>query len=303
MTQDMREPETHTTATPVLKPPPGNLDRWRRLQTPPPDALRAIEGGRLKGKTDINPQWRYEALTDVFGPCGFGWRFELAEKWTEPTVEGQVLCFVRVNLFVRIDGQWSEPIPGLGGSMLVENERNGLHADDEAYKKATTDALGTAAKMLGVGASIYRGMADGKYAPPGSGAAPTAASAPRAQAPQRTAAPARQAQARPAQAAAPAPQAAAAGPGTDWKGHPPKDPDRPACPSCGSSMYDLREKARGGKGRYPKKTTNAPDFKCSRANEAGCEGTYWPATPRKPLAESIEQGDPPGQYDEVDARG
>jgi hypothetical protein len=53
--------------------------------------------------------------------------------------------------------------------MLVEIEKEGkpeerLHTSDEGYKMAVTDALGTALKMLGVGADVYAGRWDGsKY--------------------------------------------------------------------------------------------------------------------------------------------
>ena len=47
----------------------------------------------------------------------------------------------------------------------------GLFLDDEAFKKAYTDALGVACKALGFDADIYRGQYDGKYG----GTAPTLA--------------------------------------------------------------------------------------------------------------------------------
>ncbi len=59
------------------------------------------------------------------------------------------------------DKEWSSPIPGIGGSMLVAKEQSGLHTSDEAYKMAITDALSVAMKMLGVAADIYAGLWDG----------------------------------------------------------------------------------------------------------------------------------------------
>jgi len=62
------------------------------------------------------------------------------------------------------DDVWSDAIPAIGGSVLVSKESAGLHASDEGYKMAITDALGTAMKMLGVAADIYAGLWDGtKY--------------------------------------------------------------------------------------------------------------------------------------------
>lgn len=137
---------------------------WEQLCKPPTTALKSIRGGRLSGMTDVNPQWRYKAMHDVYGPCGIGWKYNIDRIWTEPGLEGQVFQFVQLNVAVKIDGAWSDPIPGIGGSMLIEKESRGLHHNDEAVKMATTDALSVALKMLGVAADIYMGRWDGtKY--------------------------------------------------------------------------------------------------------------------------------------------
>jgi hypothetical protein len=141
-----------------------NLKIYNALKQPPKEALRQIQGGRLSGKTDINPQWRYKAMTEQFGMCGVGWKYEVTSKESKEASDGQVFAFVDINLYYKVDDKWSDPIPGSGGSMLVEKEKSGLHANDEGYKMATTDALSTAMKMLGVAADIYAGLWDGaKY--------------------------------------------------------------------------------------------------------------------------------------------
>ena len=141
-----------------------NMKIWNAVARPPKDALKQIVAGRLKGMTDIKPQWRYQALTEQFGPIGFGWTYETKRTWTEPGVDGEVMVFVEIDLFVQYGGQWSKAIPGVGGSTLIAKERAGLHASDEAIKMATTDALSVSCKMLGVGADIYAGRWDGsKY--------------------------------------------------------------------------------------------------------------------------------------------
>lgn len=138
-----------------------SLKIYEQLAAPPADALKQIQGGRLKGMTDINPQWRYEAMTATFGICGIGWKYEVVSREFVPGANSEVSVFVDINLFVKIDEKWSEAIPGTGGSMYVAKERNGMFTSDEAVKMATTDALSTAMKMLGVAADIYRGR-DGK---------------------------------------------------------------------------------------------------------------------------------------------
>jgi hypothetical protein len=134
------------------------LKIYNQLKLVPDSALREIQAGRLRGKSDINPQWRYQKLTEVFGPCGFGWKFTVDKQWIEPYSNGEIACFVNISLFVKHEGEWSEAIPGNGGSMFVANEKNGPYVSDEAFKMATTDALGTAAKMIGLASDVYMGL-------------------------------------------------------------------------------------------------------------------------------------------------
>ena len=141
-----------------------NMEVWNAVNHPPPEALKTISGGRLNGMTDIKPQWRYQVMTEQFGMCGVGWKFESVKEWAEQGPDGNVFAFVDISLYVKVNNEWSDPIPGNGGSMLVQKENAGLHANDEAFKMATTDALSTAMQKLGVAADIYAGLWDGsKY--------------------------------------------------------------------------------------------------------------------------------------------
>lgn len=141
-----------------------NKKYWDLMKRPPPTALKTILGGKLKGKSDINPQWRYETMTDVFGPIGFGWTYKIIKQWLEQGSDGVVAAFTEIELMVCVDGVWSKPIPGVGGSLFVAQEKSGPHTNDEAYKMSLTDALSVAMKQLGVAADIYAGLWDGsKY--------------------------------------------------------------------------------------------------------------------------------------------
>ena len=132
----------------------GNLDIYNNLRSVPKDAKKPIQGGRLKGKTDINPMWRIKALTEQFGPCGIGWYYKETKQWTE--VYGDEICaFVNIELYIKVDGEWSMPIFGTGGNMLAQKEKSGIYVSDECFKMATTDALSVACKQLGIGADVY----------------------------------------------------------------------------------------------------------------------------------------------------
>jgi hypothetical protein len=144
-----------------------HMEIWNKLCRPPEGALKRIKGGRLNGMTDINPQWRYEAMTEHFGPVGVGWKFSVDRLWLEDKVMDEVCAFAQITLYIKHDGAWSDGIPGIGGSKLATAETRGVHVSDECYKMAVTDALSTAMKVLGVGADIYAGRYDGsKYTCP-----------------------------------------------------------------------------------------------------------------------------------------
>ena len=137
-----------------------NLRFYEAACQPPKDALKPIPAGRLKGKSDINPMWRMKKLTEIFGPVGFGWRYEIDKQWTE--VYGkEVKCFCNITLYVRDPEtkEWSLGIPGTGGSAIVSIEKSNPdpYVDDDGYKKALTDALSIAMKALGVAANVWYG--------------------------------------------------------------------------------------------------------------------------------------------------
>lgn len=140
-----------------------NMEIWQALCTTPPEAQKTITAGRLKGFTDINPMWRFKALTETFGPCGIGWKYAIVRTWMEPGSDGEVKAMAEINLYVRHEQAWSDPIPGFGGSSFVTKESKGLYTSDECYKMALTDAIGTACKALGMSADIYYSKDRTKY--------------------------------------------------------------------------------------------------------------------------------------------
>lgn len=142
-----------------------NLRIYESVRQVPQSAQREIQAGRLKGKTDINPMWRIKALTEQFGPCGIGWKYTITDKRLENGANNEVSAFVDIDLFIKVDGAWSDAIPGTGGSAFVASERNGLYTSDECFKMALTDAISVACKALGFGADVYWAKDATKYTP------------------------------------------------------------------------------------------------------------------------------------------
>jgi len=141
----------------------GNMDIYEKVREVPQTAQKTIQGGRLKGFTDINPMWRIKALTEQFGPCGVGWYIDIKDKWLESSANGEVTANVIIELYIKTEGEWSKPIVGIGGSKFVSNEKNGPTVSDECFKMALTDAISVACKSLGFGADIYWSQGRTKY--------------------------------------------------------------------------------------------------------------------------------------------
>ena len=145
-----------------------NMRFYGQVQNTPQEARKEIGAGRLKGYTDINPMWRIKRLTELFGPCGFGW-WTQNEKFTfEECKTGETAVFCELELVV-VDPETdiaSHPIKGFGGNKFVANEKNGPYCNDEAMKMAYTDALSIACKSLGFSHDIYYSKDRTKYSMP-----------------------------------------------------------------------------------------------------------------------------------------
>lgn len=134
-----------------------NLDIYEAGRQVPQEAQKAFNNGKFSG-TDINPMWRIKKLTEIFGPAGIGWYYEVVSERAEE--HGDVtIAVVDLNLYVKYGGEWSKPIYGTGGNILL---RKGA-TSDEGYKMALTDALSVACKSLGIGADIYYSKDKTKY--------------------------------------------------------------------------------------------------------------------------------------------
>ncbi len=141
----------------------GNLEIYEKYRAVPKEALKDFDNGKFKG-TDINTMWRIKSLTEQFGVCGVGWYFTIKRTWTETTPNEEQFAFAEIELFIKVDGEWSKPISGNGGNKIARVTKNGEYStSDEAYKMAVTDALGVACRNLGFGADVYWQNDKSKY--------------------------------------------------------------------------------------------------------------------------------------------
>lgn len=143
-----------------------NMELYELGRSVPNEAMKPITAGRLKGFTDINPMWRIKRLTEMFGPCGIGWWYEITDKRMEAGANSEMCAFVDIKLFYRLGDTVSQPVYGTGGSSFVAKEKNGMYTSDECFKMALTDAISVAAKAIGVGADVYYAKDRDKYSNP-----------------------------------------------------------------------------------------------------------------------------------------
>lgn len=143
-----------------------NLKFYEAGAEVPANAKKTITGGDLNGKTDINPMWRIKKLTEMFGPVGLGWKIAIERLWLEDRLGDEVIANAAITLQVKyngIDGEWSDPIPGVGGNKALKKDKRGEVCNDEAYKMALTDAISVACKLIGIGANVYWEKDSTKY--------------------------------------------------------------------------------------------------------------------------------------------
>lgn len=67
-----------------------------------------------------SPQEIYDVLNNVFGMCGFGWKYRLVEHF-ERKVAGKAMVFARIDLYINCF-HWSDAIPSIGG--IVANDKS-----------------------------------------------------------------------------------------------------------------------------------------------------------------------------------
>lgn len=133
---------------------------WDALgKTDPAHTKQFSRAGGFKG-TAIKPQWVVQRLTEQFGPCGKGWGVFQPEFHTV-TAGVEILVYCTVSAW---HGSPENVLWGVGGDKVVTARSSGPFCDDEAFKKAFTDAIMNAFKFLGVAADVHMGrFDDSKY--------------------------------------------------------------------------------------------------------------------------------------------
>jgi len=134
--------------------PNKNMKIWETLSKTNPEFTKPLPGYGGKTLTTIDPMYQIQMMTDLFGPVGLGWKYKVDYKY----IDGLVFAEVTIKYFTN---EWHE----YGPVCSVQNlsKKNG-NLDDEAPKKAMTDAMTKAFSHLGMSADVFLGkFDDSKY--------------------------------------------------------------------------------------------------------------------------------------------
>lgn len=149
------------TDAPVL---PDNLRIWERYAATDPRHTKPVSFGRKF--TAIDTYYQIMRATEAFGPWGEGWGWtsdhEVVVAVNDMEGVSKTSTFAKVALTLwYIESGGSNKVascgPVIAMNLLVSNK--GV-PDEEAFKKATTDALTKSLSYLGFSADVFMGKFD-----------------------------------------------------------------------------------------------------------------------------------------------
>lgn len=130
---------------------------WNSLCKTDSNYTKPIKGKRYKGDA-IDPQYTVRKMTELFGVVGVGWGYNCSHSII-PLPNGNVMASVDLTVWIGLRENSFGPWRGL------DFLQKGDYTDDDAAKKATTDALTKALSHVGCSADVFLGEFDSsKYA-------------------------------------------------------------------------------------------------------------------------------------------
>jgi len=133
-----------------------NTAIWESLSKTDPKHTKGFNRAGGFSGTAVKPQWVISRLTEQFGPVGVGWGMG-EPSFETVTAGGEVLVYCTVSAW---HGDRANVFYGVGGDKVMVQRKSGPFIDDEAFKKAFTDALMNAFKFVGVAADVHMGLFD-----------------------------------------------------------------------------------------------------------------------------------------------
>jgi len=144
-----------------------NVDIWSKVDQTDPSGTKTAElGGRII--TSINGTYIAKKATELFGPIGIGWGYDIEEDRLDTAgpifdkKSGEKICDA-LNHTIRLRfwykrGEEKGVIFHFGHTKYIYATKYGFTADEEAPKKSVTDAIKKCLSLLGFSADIFLGQ-------------------------------------------------------------------------------------------------------------------------------------------------
>lgn len=162
-----------------------HLNIWKRVQRTDARFTKPLEGMGFVG-TSINSNYMFMRATEIFGPIGEGWGYEVLEEKLidgkpimEPILDernkqvatrflrdgdGSLFCeqnhSIKIRFWYTIECETRGEFESYGATPYRYQTNYGMKVDGEAIKKSLTDAIKKALSMLGFSADVFMGMHD-----------------------------------------------------------------------------------------------------------------------------------------------
>ncbi|EMK8059114.1 exonuclease family protein [Escherichia albertii] len=160
-----------------------NLAIWRSVMRTDPRFTKQMAGMGFEG-TSINAEYMIMRATEIFGPIGSRWGFEILEDrmipgapFSEAVYEDKkFICnrmlrdgdgtllheqnhSIKIRLWYQV-GADEGSVYAYGATPYMFKTKHGIKCDGEAQKKSLTDALKKALSLLGFSADVWLGLYD-----------------------------------------------------------------------------------------------------------------------------------------------
>jgi hypothetical protein len=141
------------------------MEIWEQVRTPDPKYTKSFSRDGGFSGTATNTQYTIKRATEVFGPCGIGWGFEITdEKYVEGAsineTDKKIVHVIRGRVWYVVDDKKYYTADQFGQTIFVGVNKNGIYTDEEAPKKSATDCMIKCLSMIGFSADIFLGLWD-----------------------------------------------------------------------------------------------------------------------------------------------
>ncbi|MEY0006541.1 hypothetical protein AB7W79_10950 [Providencia rettgeri] len=162
-----------------------NLNIWKQVQRTDSRFTKPLDGVGFVG-TSINSTYMFMRATEIFGPIGEGWGYEIIEEkmidgkpLVEPVLDAHhkqvamrflrdgdgTLLFeqnhsIKIRFWYIIEGKTRGEFESYGATPYRYQSKQGIRTDGEVIKKSLTDAIKKALSMLGFSSDVFMGMHD-----------------------------------------------------------------------------------------------------------------------------------------------